>query len=160
MALVDLASLDLLDALLAHNLSEEQTKKMLQTYIQSYTLILSDALGKELTEKDDEEMKKLMQSPDVTPEKIDDFYKTRIPHFEAKVVLAGLEFKKRFLLSVYYGKLKQIKDGSLSGQSEWEQIVKSAEEDNWNEVTRLLKVVDTMSAEKTATPSSPPPAAK
>ncbi|MBI2611572.1 hypothetical protein HYW54_02380 [Candidatus Gottesmanbacteria bacterium] len=145
MALIDLYNLDLLDAVLAHHFNDEFKEKMLSTYMQTYAQILGEALSTELKPEDDEAMKKLLASPDVTPEKVDQFYKDRIPHFEAKVVLLALEFKKRFLLSVYKNKLEEYKKSkSNEGLAAWEQIYKDAEADNWNEVGRLLKIVDSM----------------
>ena len=145
MALIDLYNLDLLDAVLAHHFNDEFREKMLSTYMDAYAQLLGGAVSNELKPEDDEVMKKLLASPDVTPEKVDQFYKDRIPHFEAKVVLLALEFKKRFLLSVYKNKLEEYKKSKdKTGLAAWEQIYKDAEADNWNEVGRLLKIVDSM----------------
>lgn len=155
MALTDLANIDLLDAVLAHHFNDKQREDFLNTYMEAYTTALGVGLGGQLKAEDDEAMKNLLASPDLTPEKLDQFYKDRIPDFELKMAALALTFKKRFLLDVYKNKLEEYeKAQNKQGHDAWKQIYSDAQADNWNEVARLLKVVDEMPAQVT----SPPPA--
>lgn len=162
MALVDLANLDFLDAVLGHRLPEDVREKLLNNFIEAYTNLLGLSLNHDLKPEDDEVMKELVASPDLTPEKLDQFYKDRIPHFEAKVYLLALEFKKKFLLDVYKNKVEEYESSeNKQGYEAWQQIYADAQADNWNEVARLLKVVDEMPVQPAPpppVPQSPPPA--
>lgn len=145
MSLFDLSDLDLLEAILAHNLTESFRERLLNTYIEAYTMVLGDALNKELKPEDNEAIDKLLQDTNLTPEKLDQFYITRIPHFRAKVTLLALEFKKRFILDVYKNKLLEYEESKdKQGYEAWKQIYVDAQNDNWNEVARYLKLVTSM----------------
>lgn len=158
MALTDLANLDLLDAVLAHHFTEAMREKMLNTYMEAYTQVTGEALNKEFKPEDNQAMDKLLADPSLTPQKLDQFYIDRIPHFQAKMILLSLEFKKRFLLDVYRNKVEEYKSLSdKQGLAAWEQIYRDAQADNWNEVARLLKVVDSIG--RSTSISSPAPAA-
>lgn len=161
MALTDLANLDLLDAVLAHHLDDDQRERMLSTYIEAYSLILGNAIDKDLTEKDHDEMGRILASKDVTPEKIEKFYIDRIPHFQAKIVLLALEFKKKFLLSVYKNKVDEYQNlPDKTGLAAWEQVYYDAQNDNWNEVARVLRIIDGMKSTSLASPAPTAIAAK
>lgn len=143
MALTDLADLDLLDATLARFLPDEPRERFLTTYIQAFTNVVNGSFGTDLTPKDDEDMKALLNTEDVTPEKIEAFYKNRIPLFQEKLLLLTLAFKKQFLLDVYKHKLDEYQTAKdKEGYAAWEQIYSDAQNDNWNEVGRLLKVLE------------------
>jgi len=145
MSLVDLSNIDLLDAVLAHNFSDNFREKLLNTYVEAYTMVLGDALNKELTKDDSAAIDVLLNDPDLTPEKLDQFYIDRIPHFQAKITLLALEFKKRFLLDVYKNKVQEYQSSkNKQGYEAWKQIYVEAQLDNWNEVNRYLKLVDSM----------------
>ncbi len=145
MSLVDLSNIDLLDAVLAHNFSDNFREKFLNTYVEAYTMVLGDALNKELTKEDSAAIDVLLNDPDLTPEKLDQFYIDRIPHFQAKITLLALEFKKRFLLDVYKNKVQEYQSSkNKQGYEAWKQIYIEAQLDNWNEVNRYLKLVDSM----------------
>lgn len=145
MALTDLADLDLLDATLARLLPKEYQEDLLSTYLEAYAMVLTNALEGEFKPKDNEDMQKLLQSPDVDAEKIEKFYLDRIPHFQAKITLMALEFKKRFLLDVYKNKVQEYQSSkNKQGYEAWKQIYVEAQLDNWNEVNRYLKLVDSM----------------
>ena len=149
MSLIDLSNLDLLDAVLGHHLKDEMREKLLNTYIEAYTMVLGDALNRELKEEDNKAMDKLLKDPDLTPEKLDQFYIDRIPHFQAKVVLLALEFKKRFLLDVYKNKIAEYKTSEdKTGYEAWKQLYQDARNDNWNEVGRYLALIDSMGGKK------------
>lgn len=145
MSLVDLSNIDLLDAVLAHNFSDNFREKLLNVYIEAYTMVLGDALNKELTKEDNVAIDGLLNDPDLTPEKLDQFYIDRIPHFQAKITLLALEFKKRFLLDVYKNKVQEYQSSkNKQGYEAWKQIYMEAQLDNWNEIDRYLKLVDSM----------------
>ncbi len=120
-------------------------EKFLNTYVEAYTMVLGDALNKELTKEDSAAIDVLLNDPDLTPEKLDQFYIDRIPHFQAKITLLALEFKKRFLLDVYKNKVQEYQSSkNKQGYEAWKQIYIEAQLDNWNEVNRYLKLVDSM----------------
>lgn len=145
MSLFDLSNLDLLDAILAHHLTDAFRERLLNTYIEAYTMVLGDALNKELKPGDNEAIDRLLGDPELTPEKLDQFYITRIPHFRAKVTLLALEFKKRFIVDVYKNKIMEYeKSEDKQGYEAWKQIYVDAVNDNWNEVARYLKLVTEM----------------
>lgn len=145
MALTDLMDLDITDLVLAHHFTDEKKQEMLSTYMEAFGAVLGNALNKELTAADHEEMDKLIKSPDLHPDQIEKFYINRIPHFQAKIVALALEFKKRFLLSVYKNKIEEYKNSAnKQGLAAWEQVLMDAQADNWNEVSRVLKVIDGM----------------
>lgn len=145
MALTDLADIDLIDAVLGHHFSEEKQQEMLSIYMQAYTVILGNAVNKELTPQDHEEMGRLLSTPGLQPEQIEKFYTDRIPHFAAKITLLALEFKKKFVISVYQNKIEEYKNSAnKQGLAAWEQVMMDAKADNWNEVSRVLKVIDGM----------------
>jgi hypothetical protein len=90
-------------------------------------------------------MQKLLQSPDVDAEKIEKFYLDRIPHFQAKITLLALDYKKKFLLSVYKNKIKEYETVSdKEGLEAWKQVYQDALRDNWNEVGRYLNLISSM----------------
>lgn len=145
MALTDLTDLDIVDLTLAKFLPQEKQDKMMDVYLESFGIILGRAVEKDLTDADREEMKQLMASPDVTSEKIEQYYRNRIPDFETKLALLALEFKKRFVIGVYQNKIEEYKNREDKyGLAAWEQVYYDAEHDNWNEVARLLKIIETM----------------
>ncbi|OGG14514.1 hypothetical protein A2773_05540 [Candidatus Gottesmanbacteria bacterium RIFCSPHIGHO2_01_FULL_39_10] len=153
MALIDLAQYDILDLILASKWSEEEQMEIVKVYTEAFSVALSDAIGSELKEGDQAEMDKLMQDPTVTWEMIMKFYTDRIPQLEEKIVYLAMSFKKAYVLDVYKSKLEEYKTAQNNdGLAAWEQIFKDGLADNWNEVVRLLKIVETM-------PSSPTPAA-
>lgn len=155
MALIDLTNLDLLDAVLGQRIPDAEREVFLNHYVEAYSNMLGLAVNRDLKPEDDQVMDKLLVSPDITPEQIDQFYKDRIPNFEAKVYMLALEFKKKFLVDVYKNKVEEYATSDKKeGLAAWEQIYADAQADNWNEVARLLKVVDEMGAK----PASPPPA--
>ena len=145
MALFDLANLDLLDLILASNWSEDEKYRVLSIYMQGFSEALHDAVASELNDKDEKDMLVLMKDPEVTDEKLMKFYTDRIPHLEAKLTLLALSFKKNFIVDVYKNKLDEYKNAkNTDGLAAWEQVYKDAQVDNWNEVARLLKVIESM----------------
>ncbi len=145
MALTDLADLDLLDATLAKLLPKEYQEDLLSTYLEAYAMVLTNALEGEFKPKDNEDMQKLLQSPDVDAEKIEKFYLDRIPHFQAKITLLALDYKKKFLLSVYKNKIKEYETvADKEGLEAWKQVYQDALRDNWNEVGRYLNLISSM----------------
>lgn len=145
MALTDLANLDLLDVTLAKYLPSDEVEDMLNTFNEAFAMVLANALENEFKPEDHQSMQDLLRSKDVTAEKIEQFYIDRIPHFQAKIVLLALEFKKKFLLNVYQNKIEEYKNvDNKYGLAAWEQVYQDALADNWNEVGRYLKVIESM----------------
>lgn len=142
MALVDLNDFDLFDLVLASNWPEEEQMKLMEQYMNLYQEVLTNALGSELKDEDEDALIQLMQDPNVTPESLMKFYTDRIPHMEAKIIYATLQFKKTFVLMVYKNKLEAYKNNAdKHGLEAWEHLYKDAQEDNWNEVMRLINVM-------------------
>lgn len=155
MALTDLADLDLIDLILGHRLSEEKKEELLKTYQEAYTVALGNAVSRDLTAEDSDEMAKIMAKPDLQPEEIEKFYTDRIPHFAAKITLLALEFKKKFVISVYQNKIEEYKNSdNKQGLAAWEQVLMDAQQDNWNEVSRILRVIDGMGSLTSPAPTA------
>lgn len=145
MAFLDLQKIDVLEGTLANLLPKEKQEEMLNVYMESYAMILANALEGEFKPEDHAAMKKLLQSEDADVDKIEKFYTDRIPHFQAKMTMLALEFKKKFLLSVYKNKLDEYeKSPDKTGFEAWKQVYADASADNWNEVTRYLHLISAM----------------
>lgn len=139
MALTDLTKYNLLDLLLASSLPDEDQGKALADYMDAFAGYLSEQVSTQLTDADDEAMQKLLAEPECTPEKIEQFYRDRIPHLDGYLLAATLQFKKGFILDFYRGMLKANIKQNDPATSTWIKIVASAEEDNWENVWRLLE---------------------
>jgi hypothetical protein len=157
MALIDLTALNLFDLILASSWPDEKQYEIGQLYMQAFSEALINAVGRELDKKDFEAVQKLLQDPAITPESLMQFYTDRIPQLEEKVVMLALSFKKSFVLDVYQNKLDEYNNSDdRTGLEAWEQVLKDAQADNWNEVMRLLKVIESMGNTQVNTPAAPP----
>lgn len=145
MSYTDLTKIDLLEGTLANLLPKEQQEDLLNVYLESYANVLANALEGEFKPEDHEAMKKLLRSGQADADKIEKFYMDRIPHFQAKMTMLALEFKKKFLLTVYKNKLDEYeKSPDKTGFEAWKQVYADAAADNWNEVTRYLRLISAM----------------
>lgn len=145
MAYTDLQKMDVLEGTLAHLLPKEKQEEVLNVYLESYATVLSNALEGEFKPEDHHAMEKLLKSGQADADKIERFYIDRIPNFQAKVTLLALEFKKKFLLSVYKNKVEEYATNKdQTGFEAWKQVYTDAQNDNWNEVTRYLRLISAM----------------
>lgn len=155
MALTDLMNLDITDLVLAHHFIEEKKQEMLSTYMEAFGIAVGNAANDELTQADHQEMDRLLKTPGLKPDQIENFYIERIPHFKAKFALLALEFKKKFVISVYQNKIEEYKNSeNKQGLAAWEQVMMDAQQDNWNEVSRVLKVIDGMGSLTSPAPTA------
>lgn len=170
MALVDLANYDLLDLLGSCAISEEKKGKYLYDYMAAFSNFLSEHVADQLKDEDEEAFEKLLYDPQVTPEAIEQFYKDRIPNYDAFLLADTLVFKKNYLLT-FYKRMQMVTQAKRHPSADlWSKIVQEGEADNWNEVARLVKEIEekhlpvsppAMPTTETAPPtlpsSSPPP---
>lgn len=143
MAILSLANYDILDLLMTSRYPEEKRGDYLLEFMRAYAGFLSEAVANILTDKDEEEMMKLLYSPGVTPEEIEQFYKERIPDYDAFLVTAALKFKKDYLLDFYKRMFEATRKQKDQSTPFWEEIVKQAETDNWERVSELAREIET-----------------
>ncbi|MBI4067593.1 hypothetical protein HY407_04365 [Candidatus Gottesmanbacteria bacterium] len=142
MAIVDLAKYDLLDLLISSIYSDDKKGEWMYDYMQAFSVYLSEQVGDRLTEADNEEMKKLLMDPEVSPEKIEDFYRARISNYDSYLLAATLVFKKTYIVNYYKNMALATKVQQDPSAVLWEKLVKEAEADNWDEVAKLCEQMD------------------
>ena len=163
MALPDLKKYDLLDLILAETWPEEKQADTALKFNYALAGYLNENLSPHLDEKTEAEFEALTRDPSITPQKIEEFYKTKIPDFWEKIEQLVLEFKKMFVLGVYENKVKELKDSVLgmeqtiaqetdearktlyqkikSDLADWEEILNTAKVDDWDRVYSLLQAI-------------------
>jgi len=139
MAFTDLANYDILDLLLTSTYSDDEKGRYIVDYMDAFAGYMGEIVADRLSIDDAEAMKKLLADAGVTPEKIEQFYRDRIPHFDTYLLLAVLQFKKSFLLDYYRSMLEATTKQKDPSISLWVKIVAAAEEDKWDVVSHLAK---------------------
>ena len=142
MALKDLINFDLLDLLWTSQLSEEKRGRLVYDYMLAYAGFVSEKVADRLTDEDEVAMSELLTSPDVNPEKIEQFYRDRIPNFDSLLLAATLLFKKDFVLDYYKTMMQETVKRKDPSAATWINIVAKAEEDRWDMVATLIKQID------------------
>lgn len=138
MALIDLSAYDIFDLLMTKAYTDEEKGRYVYDYMTAFAGYISERVADLLNDTDEEEMKKLLEDPTVTPEKIELFYRKRIPNYDSFLLAGTLIFKKKYLLHFYTGIYEKAKKQDDPSTSSWEAIIKEAESDNWHEVAKLV----------------------
>lgn len=164
MALPDLKKYDLLDLILAETWPEEKKADTVLKFNYALAGYLNENLSSHLDEKADKEFEVLIKDPLITPQKIEEFYKARIPNFWEKIESLVLEFKRMFIFGVYENKVNELKNSVLgmeqtisqetdenrkalyekikSDLADWEEILATAKNDDWDKVNILLQAIE------------------
>ena len=142
MALKDLINFDLLDLLWTSQLSEEQRGRLVYDFMLAYAGFVSEKVADLLTDEDEVVMSELLSSADVNPEKIEQFYRDRIPNFDSLLLAATLLFKKDFVLDYYKTMMQETVKRKDPSAAAWINIVAKAEEDKWDTVATLIKQIE------------------
>lgn len=142
MALTDLAKYDILDLLMTLTYSDSEKSQYIYDYMMAFSGYLSEIVGDKMTEADNDTLQKLFQDPEITPEKLEQFYRDRIPDYDNFLLLAALQFKKGFLLDFYTGMLEATKKQNDSTVPKWEKIIQAANNDNWEEVAIIIRELE------------------
>lgn len=161
--LSDLAKFDLLNLTLAETWPEEKQADMVLKFTAALSGYLGENLNQYFDEKAEEEFEKLAQDSTITPERVIEFYKTKIPHLEEIIDDLVLQFKKIFLLKVYENKVGQLKkemedfrkaqgedkdeiklqlfEMKAQELADWEQVLLYAQNDDWEKVSQTLEKI-------------------
>jgi len=142
MAITQLASIDILNLLVSHGIAEDKKSEYLYGYMEAFMGYLSDQVAGQLSDDDEQAIQSLLQDPTLTPEKIEEFYRKRIPHYDSFLLAGTLTFKKAFLLEYYRGMLEEMVKGKHASVPLWIQLIATAEEDKWNSVAALIAQIE------------------
>jgi len=142
MAIADLAKHDILDLLLGQGVSDDRKGQYLYGYMEAFMGFLSTQMTEKLKEEDVFAMQKILEDPEVSPDKIEQFYRQRVPDYDKYLFAATLAFKKDFLLSYYRKMLEEMVKGKHASVPLWIQLIATAEEDKWELVARIVKQIE------------------
>ena len=163
MALPDLKKYDLLNLSLAETWPEEKQADMVLKFNYALAGYLNENLNQYFDNKADSDFQAIIKDPKITSQKIEDFYKARIPNFWEKIESLILDFKRMFLTSVYENKVKEL-ETSVSGMAQtisqetdetrkelyerikddladWKEVLNSAQTDDWDKVISLVQAI-------------------
>ncbi|MEW5805485.1 MAG: hypothetical protein AB1721_02040 [Patescibacteria group bacterium] len=148
----DLAKYDLIELLAGESWPETEQAKVVIGFTRALSGYVAEKLNPYFKDEDADELKKLAEQPEITPEQVIDFYKTRLPNLEEVLDEAILELKKIFLVDVYQRKINEFEqklaqadeDNRPAFESQlkaWQSALEFSQQDDWDKVKQVLVVL-------------------
>ncbi len=132
---VELSTNDLFMLIPKKHWTEEEKIDFMISFNRAYGAYIISEINQELPEDIDQKLTELLDSKPTLAE-IEAFYNELFPNLEDKFFTKALEFKKDFLLALYKNKLRAA--SRLHEKVFWEGLVANAQQDNWDEVQRMI----------------------
>lgn len=119
-------------------------------FVELFYVYLLKSLNMQLTDETDVSFEKLLNA-NPTEQQIVDYYNELFPNLGAEIEKRAVEFKKIFIFNLYVDKINNLealiatnraqnKDASAyeKALNNWEKILTTAKEDNWEGVLEML----------------------
>lgn len=163
MAYIDLSTYDILDLIPSSSFSDEMKGEWLYQFVTAYGGYLAECLGSKVKEEDQTDFEILLDDEDVTPEEIENFFREKISGFDDFQTGVALKFKKDYLLTFYHRMEKVMTEKNHFSVPLWAEIIKDAEEDNWETVFTKIREMEMkdqeISQKAPVSPATIPPVA-
>lgn len=158
--LTDLGKYDLLNLILYETMNEEAQANMVLNFTEALSGYLGENLSQYFKNGEEAELTELLNKEGVDPEAVINFYRSKIPSMDSTIEDLCLRFKRNFLLDVYRREVeklrgeissfdggsaddlhKQIVDFKRFELEDWQNVLTSAEKDDWDRVADNLSAI-------------------
>jgi len=162
MALPDIKKYELIDLLLIETWPEKAQAEVIAKFKTALAGFLNEKLSQSIDPALDAKFQATINDPQITPEKLEDFYNTNLPDLKEQITNLTLDFKRLFVIKVYQAKTTELKNNLASLEKDkdakdeakktihqdlitslntWESVLDAAKNDDWDKVKLLLQTI-------------------